>query len=182
MSLTISAIGLAFAMACVAAEEAGAPIGGGPGSPSQPSDISTWLTYANPQYGVSVQYPRDYKVSALNDQIQPAALSRVGFQLASLTRPTGMEPPEFAIDVFANTAGAALDSWLASSGATAQFRRPAQDAITIGGVDGIRIIEQTLVAPNTFYYVARGPYVYRFTPLGRHSEEMLKTVRFTDPR
>jgi hypothetical protein len=32
------------------------------------------------------------------------------------------------------------------------------------------------LAPNAFYYVAAGPYVYRFTPLGPSGDKILKSV------
>jgi hypothetical protein len=53
------------------------------------------------------------------------------------------------------------------------------EVVQVGGADGIRLTDQTLLAPNSFYYVARGPFVYRLTPLGGLSSEMLETVLFT---
>jgi hypothetical protein len=62
---------------------------------------------------------------------------------------------------------------------TRNFARVTRQAVQVGGLEGLRLTDQTLLAPNTFYYVARGPFVYRFTPLGGLSSQMLATVRFT---
>jgi hypothetical protein len=174
-ALALVAFGLAFFVTCSDGDSARA--GTAPTGPSQSSpDLSTWLTYANQQYGVTLKYPSTYKVMVLQDQLQPAPIFRVGLQLASITRPSGMETPQFAIDVFDNAAHASLDAWLASH---INLARTTRDAVQVGGENGIRIGYEILLAPNTFYYVARGSYVYRFTPLGLYSDDMLKTVQFT---
>jgi len=180
-ALALVIFGLVFVVACIGADSAGDPPGGtAPTAPSQIApDLSTWLTYTNPQYALALQYPPTHKVVELENQLQPAPIFRAGFLPTSLIRPTGLEPPLFAIDVYANASQVSLDAWLASSGATTSLRRPVQDTVQVGAVPGIRLVDQTLLAPNTFYYVARGSLVYRFTPLGTHSDEILKTVRFT---
>jgi len=81
--------------------------------------------------------------------------------------------------VYDNASRQPLDSWLAASGATRTLARAAREAVTVAGTPAIRLTDQALLAPNTFYYVARGRFVYRFTPLGGRSDEMLATVRFT---
>jgi hypothetical protein len=149
-----------------------------PISPSGPSQ-STWLTYANQQYGLTLQYPATYTVTVVDKGLEPNATLRIAFQLASLVRPTGMEPPQFAVDVFSNPSRSSVEAWLAANGATSAMKRPVQDAVQVGGVQGIRVVDQILLAPNTFYFVVRGAFVYRFTPLGAYSDEMLKSVQFT---
>jgi hypothetical protein len=89
------------------------------------------------------------------------------------------EPPQFAVDVYDNASQRTLDAWLAGSGVNRNFARATQQAVQVGGVHGLRLTDQTLLAPNTFAFVARGPFVYRFTPLGGLSAQMLATVRFT---
>ena len=174
-ALALLAFGLAFLVTCSGSARDGE--GTAPTSAVQSTpDLSTWLTYTNPLYGVTLRYPSIYKVVVLQEQLQPAPIFRVGMQPASLTNPSGMEPPMFAIDVYDNASHASLDAWLASRVSLGTATR---DAIQVGGENGIRIAYQTLLAPNTFYYVARGSFVYRFTPLGTYSDDMLKTVRFT---
>jgi hypothetical protein len=173
----LMAIGLAFASGC----NGGDPPGNtAPTTPSpQAPDVSQWLTYSNQQYGVSLRYPPSYKVVVPSNPLQPPPLFRVGFQLVSLTNPAGPEPPQFAIDVYDNASGQSLDQWLSTSGVVVSYGTSSRDAVQIGGVNGVRIAYQTLMAPNTFNYVARGAFVYRFTPMGTYSDQMLDTVQFT---
>lgn len=145
-------------------------------------DLTGWRAYRNDQYSVELHYPPDYAVVKPRDQLlRPLPLLRVWFKEASLVNSpiADREPPQFAVDVYDNASQQPLDTWLASSGVTRNFARVTRQAVQVGGLEGLRLTDQTLLAPNTFYYVARGPFVYRFTPLGGLSSQMLATVRFT---
>lgn len=144
-------------------------------------DLTGWQAYRNDQYSVELRYPPDYAAVKPRNQLRPAPLFRVWFKEASLVNSpiADREPPRFAVDVYDNATRQTLDAWLAGSGVTRNFSRMTQQAVEVGGVQGLRVTDQTLLAPNTFYYVARGPFVYRFTPLGGLSGEMLATVQFT---
>ena len=69
-----------------------------------------------------------------------------------------------------------LGEWLRSTGqapadATAEAVRLRQAG------EAWRVAHRALMAPNTFYYVAGSKYVYRLTPLGPYSEEMLASFQ-----
>jgi hypothetical protein len=144
-------------------------------------DPTGWQAYRNDQYAVELRYPLDYAAVKPRNRLQPAPLFRVWFKEAGLVNSpiADREPPQLAVDVYDNASQQTLDAWLAGSGVTRNFARVTRQAVKVGGVEGLRLTDQTLLAPNTFYYVARGIFVYRFTPLGGLSDQMLATVRFT---
>jgi hypothetical protein len=168
------AVGIALAASCSGNNSAGNVA---PTTPSQPGpDLSTWLSYSNQQYGVALRYPPNYSVGQPTNQLQPAPIFRVGFQLGPFT-PASPLPPLFAIDVYNNTSQQSLDAWLASN--VVSLGTATRTMVQIGGQSGIEIAYQALLAPNTFYYVARGSFVYRFISVGTYSDTMLGTVQFT---
>ena len=144
------------------------------------TDVSAWHKYSNDQYSFELRYPPDYAVVYPRGQLEPPPLFRVWFKEASMVKSpiAEREPPQLAIEVYENASQQTLDAWLASSGMLRNLTQPFQQTVDIGGVHGLRVRGMTMLAPDTFYYVARGPFIYRFTPLGRSTEEILATVRF----
>lgn len=181
MSLGFAACGLGLVLACASRTEptASPTTGLTPALSSQSaSDLSTWSTYANRRFELTLRYPPDYAATEIDTPSLPARVLRLALQPVSLRNPTGLEPPAFAVDVYDNVSRQSLSAWLTGSGLVAGMRRPTQDAVQVGGVPGVRVIDQILLAPNTFYFVARGQFIYRFTPLGPYSDQILDTVRF----
>jgi len=144
------------------------------------TDVTAWQKYSNDRYSFELRYPPDYAVVYPGGQLKPPPLFRVWFKEASMIKSpiAEREPPQFAVDVYQNESQQPLDAWLASSGLLRNLMRPLQQTVEIGGMRGLRATGMTMLAPNTFYYIARGPFIYRFTPLGRLSEQILATVRF----
>jgi hypothetical protein len=141
-------------------------------------DVGDWRIYRNEQYSLELRYPSGLLP---HNGLQPPPLFRVWFKPASLVNSpiADREPPQFAVDVYDNASQQPLDTWLTGSGVARNLARPNEEVVRVGGIAGIRLTDQTLLAPNTYYFVARGPFVYRLTPLGGLSGEMLETVRFT---
>jgi hypothetical protein len=147
-----------------------------------PVDNPNWQVYRNDPYRFELRYPPGYAIMPPGDQPQPAPLLRIWFQETGLLGSpiASLQPPPFAIDVYDNPLRQSLDAWLASSGVVRTIKRFTSKPIDVGGVVGVRLTDQALIAPNVFCYVARGPFVYRFTLLGTHSNQMLSTVKFTE--
>ena len=140
---------------------------------------TAWLTYTNQTYHFSIAYPNTYVLldqASAQDQAQVKRVFQVRFQDQRIAASpiAHMEPPQFQIEVFDNTATLALGRWVED------HRMNGERAdVKIGGQPGLRVTLMTMMAPNQFYYVAQGPYVYRLTPLGPFSEQMLASFSFS---
>jgi hypothetical protein len=154
-----------------------------PAAPSRPDASSVreggdWHVYHAEQYSLAFRYPPTYVPR--EDTPHPGQLLRisllpphaVGSPLEDLI------PPAFAVDVYDNPVRRSIEQWLKERGIAQDKSRYSIEEVTIGGIPGLRVTSQLMLAPNIFYYVAREGYVYRFTPLGLHGEQILESVRF----
>lgn len=141
-----------------------------------------WRTYTDKAYGFSIKYP-DTLIVLREPKSQPVTtprfVHRVRFQDKQLAsaQTADLEPPQFSIEVLEHNGSAPLREWLRSN---AQIG--ADDTVELvhldGAEDGLRLRYAVQLAPNDFYYFARGKYIFRLTPLGLHGEEMLNSFRF----
>ncbi len=143
-----------------------------------PAPPTEWQTYTNQPYLFTVHYPNTYVLldpATPADQLQAARVFQARFQDQQIASGplAAMEPARFQIDVLDNSAGRDLAQWLDEHAVAGQ-----RAEATIGGQAGLRVTLMTMQAPNLFYYVARGPYVYRLTPLGPLAEQMLASFGF----
>ncbi|HEX6291779.1 MAG TPA: hypothetical protein VFZ66_21515 [Herpetosiphonaceae bacterium] len=144
-------------------------------APAQPA---SWLTYSSAQFNFSIDYPDVYVVAEGGDLPQniPHLIQRVRFMDKALAAsPTAnLQPPQFMIDVFENTDALVLEDWIA-----ANERRGTPTEADVGNLRGYLVALQTMQAPNQFYFVSHGQYVYRLTPLGHFSAEMLRSFKIS---
>lgn len=144
-----------------------------------PALPTEWQTYSNPAYHFTISYPNTYvllePVSSA-DQLQAARLFQARFQDQRIaTGPlAAVEPARFQIDVFDNSGTLDLARWLDEHAIAGQ-----RAEASVGGQAGLQVTLMTMQAPHLFYYTARGPYVYRLTPLGPLAEQMLASFGFT---
>lgn len=138
---------------------------------------ANWQVYRNDTYKFTVNYPDSYVVVPATDQPQPAPLAQVWFQDKALARSetANLQPPQFAVDVYALPAGQSLDQWLTTQPRADQYER---QPLQVGGVQGVRLVSELLMAPNEFVVVAHGGYVYRITMLGEFGPQMLDSFAF----
>lgn len=184
--MTLCAVGavvpLAFAVSVLAALEPppARPVAAGPAPAVQPAQgVESWPVYRLDEYGVTLRHPPGVVTVPSGDRPALTARFRVWFQPSSIAESplAAVAPPPLALDVFDNPAGESLDDWLGRSGAVPQVRFGRERA-EVGGVPAVRVTGSLQLAPNVFYYVARGAFIYRFTPLGPLGDQMLASVSF----
>jgi hypothetical protein len=78
--------------------------------------------------------------------------------------------------VFGADAQPSLRAWLEASGLVPRGSDVSTFSVN-GGQEGVRVKLRQMLAPNEFIYVAGSRRIYRLTPLGSHSEQMLASFR-----
>jgi hypothetical protein len=165
--------------------KAGSGAAPGEGSQVQEKRAVQWLVYRNEEFGFQVRYPSVYVLmpvlQTLEGSEKPRPLAEFLFQDQDLARgdTAAMEPPQFAIRVFANDEGLSVDQWLRQSEVLGgeEFQ---VEAYSLGGVEGVRLTSRLLLAPGQHIYVAKGRYIFQLTPLGEYSNQMLASFAFLD--
>ena len=155
---------------------------------------SEWLGYTDETYGFLIKYPNTYVILPEPGTLPaatPQVIYRVRFQdKQKASGPfAGREPAQFSIHVFELDEPVELLDWLKSQGLLPAQRPPAgggsagvepvEPVQLEGAGEGWRVLLPILLAPREFYYFATDKYVYRLTPLGLHSQEMLASFQLS---
>lgn len=157
--------------------------GGPPEQSSADEGPLEWLVYTDTAYGFSIQYPDVYVILPEPSPLPataPPVVHRVRFQ--DERRASGQfadrEPAQFAIEVFELDPPVPLRDWLQSTGLV-PARATVEQVHLDGAGEGWRVRLPILLAPNESYFFATEEYVYRLTPLGPHSQDMLASVQLS---
>ena len=135
-----------------------------------------WLTFQDQAYRFSIDYPESYSILPEEDLSlgsETGLLKNLRFldqQLADGAT-ADLEIPNFTIEVF-DLGNRTLDTFLEEN-----FERGERERIELGELSGIRVSFNQLIAPNEFYYFSDNGYVYKLTPMGLYSQEMLGTFQ-----
>jgi hypothetical protein len=136
----------------------------------------TWLTYNDQAFSFSIEYPSIYTilpetVNSVDDA--PANIHQVRFQDIQLA--TGetaeFELANFTIDVF-EPGDQSLEAFIAQKEPDGNI-----EAYQVNILNGFRVYYNLLIAPNEFYFFSANGYVYKLTPLGPYSQEMLHSFQ-----
>lgn len=150
-----------------------------PGGLTLEGEISAafnWLTYQDQIFLFSIDYPESYSILPEEDLSlgsETGLLKNLRFldqQLAS-GNTADLEIPNFTIEVY-DLGNHTLETFL-----EVNFDRGDQEIIELGELSGIRVSFNQLIAPNEFYYFSENGYVYKLTPMGLYSQEMLGTFQ-----
>ena len=142
-------------------------------------EISTavnWLTYQDQAFRFSIDYPESYSILPEEDLSLGSEYGRL-LNLRFLDRQLAdgdtadLEIPNFRIEVY-DLRNQSLESFLEEN-----IDRGDREKIELGELIGIRVSFNQLIAPNEFYYFSGNGYVYKLTPMGLYSQEMLETFQ-----
>jgi hypothetical protein len=154
--------------------------GSGQGSGAAGKKV-VWLTYEDAIYKFSVEYPDVYVILDEPEDlaaIDPTLLYRVRFQDQALATgdTAALELPQFTIEVFDNIShlslGEYLDQKASEEGERSEF--------TLGDLSGYKIMSKHPLGPNEFYYFAHGDYIFKLTPLGQYSNDILLSFQIEE--
>lgn len=146
------------------------------GSVEPVSKPVNWLVYRDDTYKFSISYPDVYvilpEIELLRD-IDPDLAHRVRFQDADLAKgdTADLEPAQFTVEIFKSTTSS-LESFLDTKMPGAR-----REPYKIGDLQGYRVSTNLLMAPNEFYFFPGNGYVYKLTPMGAYSQEMLESFK-----
>lgn len=135
-----------------------------------------WLSYQDQAFLFSIDFPDTYTILPQDlgsEDKDPVLIHRVRFQdIALATGDTAsFEIPKFNIEIF-ELGDQTLESFLDKYAPAAE-----REVYTQGDLTGWRVYFNRLSAPNEFYYFSSHGYVYKLTPLGKYSEEMLHSFQ-----
>ncbi len=152
--------------------ESSAPAGSG----EPVSKPVNWLVYQDETYKFSISYPDVYVILPeveLLREIDPDLAHRVRFQDADLAKgdTADLEPPQFTIEIFKSNSSS-LESFLDTKMPGAR-----REPYKIGDLQGYRVSTNLLMAPNEFYFFSGNGYVFKLTPMGAYSQEMLESFK-----
>lgn len=155
----------------------GATIAGGPEASGAVQQPVNWLTYQDKSYGFSISYPDTYvileEIEFLKDA-DPGLVHRVRFQDKKLA--TGetakFELPKFSVEVYEKPDIETLQAFIAAKGPGWTV-----ESFQVGDLQGYRVRTNLMMAPNEFYFFEGGSYIYKLTPMGEYSQEMLQSFR-----
>jgi len=136
-----------------------------------------WLTYQDKSYGFSISYPDTYvildEIELLKD-IDPVLVHRVRFQDKKLASgdTAKFELPQFTIEVYEKPAIDTLQAYIG-----AKIPGWTVESFKLGDLQGYRVSSNRLVAPNEFYFFEGSKFIYKLTPMGPYSQEMLQSFK-----
>lgn len=135
-----------------------------------------WRTYRDSEYSFSIDYPDTYIILPENEplnEVDSELIHRVRFLDAQLAAgdTAEYEPPNFTIEIYP-LSDQTLEAFIINN-----IKGGNLEAFTLGNLSGIKLYFIQLIAPNEFYYFSKNGYVYKLTPLGPYSQEMLNSFQ-----
>jgi hypothetical protein len=136
----------------------------------------SWITHQDQDHSFSIIYPDTYAILPDENpsaEAGPRLIHMIRFldrQLASGDT-ADLEIPNFTIQIY-DLGNLSLDTFLDE-----YFELGNREPFSLGGLYGIRVFFDQMIAPSEFYYFADQNHVYKLTPMGEYSQEMLESFK-----
>jgi hypothetical protein len=144
------------------------------------SDVAmNWIDYVDANFGFSLTYPDIYtplKEPQNLGEIVPNLVGRFRLlePVIASSAFADREPPKFSIEIYSNAAALSLESWI-----NANTDGGDVESVQVDGVACSQLTLRILLAPNQFIFCAKGDKIFKFTPLGPQSQEILASFKFS---
>lgn len=147
-----------------------------------PIDTSGWEKYENREFGFAIAHPADFVVDEVSQpeaQLLPPVAEFL-FQPPESAQ-ADIAIPDLSIRLFQNPDQNSLEAWVQTNDiALTEDGWHMERYDTAGGISGIIVYTEQLIAPGWYVYLANGRNVYQLTPYGKEAEKMLETFQFTE--
>jgi hypothetical protein len=137
-----------------------------------------WLSYVDEAFKFSIQYPDIYvilpEVEPQSGEVNTRPVHQVRFQDRQLATAdtAALEQPQFTVEVLNLPGQTSLDAFIKSN---LPFPGMTLEPYTYGKLSGLRASTNRMLAPNEFFFFAGNGVIYKLTPLGPYSTEMLQS-------
>lgn len=140
--------------------------------------VMQWTTYTDATFGFSFSYPDIYTILAERENLATIAPELIG--RCRLLEPVlansefaELEPPKFSVEIYANPAGQSVQGWIQKHAPGGDLER-----FSVDNKNCAQVTLHTLLAPNQFVFCDHGGKIYKFTPMGAKSQEILHSFKF----
>lgn len=137
-----------------------------------------WLSYVDNAFKFSIHYPDSYiilpEIEPQTDTTNLKPIHQVRFQDRQLATSdtAALQPAQFTVEVYTSSGLTSLKAFVQSN---LPFPNMTVAPYTYGKLTGLSASTNRAMAPNEFYFFTGNGMIYKLTPLGPYSTEMLQS-------
>ncbi len=139
------------------------------------------MTYRDVRLGFAISYPEGFVVQPQDistlPRFTPMPLASVFFMNPVMARGAlaGKEPPDLEVRVYDAGEAATLPAWLMATRLASADTIAAAEPYRIGGIDGLKVCRQPMIAPACPLFILHQARVYQLTAISTDGERMIDT-------
>lgn len=146
------------------------------------SDPATWQILRHERYRFALRFPPHLGIVVSDGFGDPPPLTRILLLENALsgTLPASSQPAALTIEVYDNRSRQPLTAWLDQYAPPPGSGASERERVTVGGAEGICIVDRAAADPGLSVYLASGPYVYRLVAHGEPGRGLLAHFTLLD--